>query len=74
MEYFVEELRLGNLRIELSIQEGKGCRVIFTAKDEDNRRIWKTPVMDDNGEIMVYQNQHDAIIDAKRKLSYYVQE
>jgi hypothetical protein len=69
MEYFVEELRFGNLRIELSIQEGQGCRVIFTAKDKDNRRIWKTPIMDLNGKVKVYENQQDAIIDARKKLA-----
>jgi hypothetical protein len=70
MEYFVEELRVGNLRIELSIQQGQGCRcrVVFTAKDEDNRRIWRTPVMDENGEVKIYENQDEAISDARKKL------
>jgi len=68
MEYFVEQLKFGNLTIELSIEEGRGCRVIFTAKDQENRRIWKTPIMDLNGEIKVYDNQEDAIQDAKKKL------
>jgi hypothetical protein len=69
MEYFVEEYHVGNLIIQLSIQEQKGCRVIFTAKDVDNRRVWKTPVMDNNGKVKVYPNQQEAILDAKKKLS-----
>jgi hypothetical protein len=69
MEYFVEEIKLGNLTIELFIQDGQGCRVIVTARDEDNRRVWKTPVMDANGEPKVYENQEDAIVDARKKLS-----
>ena len=69
MEYFVEEFKLGNLTIELFIQEGQGCRVIVTARDEENRRVWKTPVMDTNGEVKVYDNQEDAIDDTRKKFN-----
>jgi hypothetical protein len=71
MEYFIEELRFGNLRIELSIQKGQGCRVIFTARDDENRRIWKTPVMDENGEVKVYEDEESAIVEAKKKLAIF---
>jgi hypothetical protein len=69
MEYFVEEIKLGNLTLELFIQEGQGCRVIVTARDGENRRVWKTAVMDANGEPKVYENQEAAIDDARRKLN-----
>lgn len=69
MEYFVEEVKLGNLTLELFIQEGQGCRVIVTARDGENRRVWKTAVMDTNGEPKVYENQEAAIDDARKKLN-----
>ena len=72
MEYFVEQIKFGNLTIELSVEQGQGCRVIFTDRDEENRRVWKTPVMDLNGEVKVYDNQEDAIHDAKKKLGAVV--
>jgi hypothetical protein len=68
MKYFVEEFRIGTLRIELSIEKGRGCRVIFTARDQENRKVWTTPIMDMNGKVKIYDNQEEAITDAKKKL------
>lgn len=69
MEVFSKEIRVGNLRIELSVEEEHGCsKVIFTARDEEDRRVWRTPLMDLNGDIKLYRSQEEAIIDAERKL------
>jgi hypothetical protein len=68
MEIFFEEVKFEKLIIQVSIQEGKGCRVMITAKDQENRRIWKTPVMDCNGEVKVYETPQEAIEDARKKI------
>lgn len=69
MEVFSKEIQIGNLRIELSVEEERGCsKVIFTARDEEDRRVWRTPLMDLNGDIKLYRSQEEAIIDAERKL------
>jgi hypothetical protein len=68
MEVFSKEIQLGKLRIELSVEEKEGCRVIFTARDEEDRRVWRTPIMDYNGEVKIYDNQEEAIMDAHRTL------
>ena len=54
--------------MEVSIQEGQGCRVIVTARDDRNRRLWRTPLMDENGEIKIYPSQEEAIVEARKKL------
>jgi hypothetical protein len=68
MEVFSKEFPIGNLKIELSVEQTHGCRVIFTAKDKDDRRVWRTPLMDANGEAKVYKNCEDAVLDGQRKL------
>lgn len=68
MEVFSKEIQVGNIKIELSIQESNGTRrVVFTAKDENDRRIWRTPILD-NGEVKTYENDEEAILDAEKKL------
>lgn len=68
MEIFSKEIQIGNIIIELSIQESKGTkRVVITAKDDQNRRLWRTPILD-NGEIKTYDSQEDAIEDAEKKV------
>jgi len=42
--------------------------VNLTARDEDDKRIWQTPVMDDHGEVKFYASIYEAIEDARRKL------
>jgi signal transduction histidine kinase len=42
--------------------------VNLTARDEDDKRIWQTPVMDDRGEVKFYASIYEAIEDARRKL------
>jgi hypothetical protein len=68
MEVFSKEFSIGNLKIELSVEQTHGCRVIFTARDKDDRRVWRTPLMDVNGEAKVYESCEDAVLDGQRKL------
>jgi signal transduction histidine kinase len=42
--------------------------VNLTARDEDDKRIWQTPVMDDHGETKYYASVYEAIEDARTKL------
>jgi hypothetical protein len=69
MEFIVEQIQFGRLTLVLSILEKEGCRVFITAKDEENRRVWKTPVLNESGLISIYPDQENAITDAKRKVS-----
>ena len=68
MESIIEELKLGKLTFIVSVLEKQGCRVFITAKDEANRRIWKTPLMDESGNIQVYSDAHQALEEAKRRV------
>ena len=67
-EVFSKEVSIGHLTIEYSIIEKDGCRVTFTAKDEEHRRIWRTDLTDADGNTKVYSNVQDAIKDANQKL------
>ena len=68
MEIYSKEIHIGSIIIELSIQETHGTkRVVITAKDEQNRRLWRTPILD-NGEVKTYNSQEDAIEDAEKKV------
>ena len=42
--------------------------VNLTARDEDDKRIWQTPVMDDHGEVKFYASVYEAIEDTRTKL------
>jgi hypothetical protein len=68
MEIFSKEVQSGSLRIELSVREGAGCSVICTAKDEENRIVWRTPLTDAEGHVLIYQTLKEAIQDAAEKL------
>jgi len=68
MDVFSKQFTIGSLTIELSVEQTHGCRVIFTAKDRDDRRVWRTPLMDSNGEEKIYENCEDAILAGQRKL------
>jgi hypothetical protein len=70
MEFIVEEILFGRLKFVISVLEKQGCSVFITAKDEENRRLWKTPVLDDSGSICIYPDPQNAITEAKKKISY----
>lgn len=62
---FLDIVKEGNVRIELSAHEHQGCSVIFTITDEEDRRILRSSVME-NGEIKVYATAEEAIDDVLR--------
>lgn len=68
MEIFNKEVQSGPLRIELSVREAAGCSVICTAKDKDNRVVWRTPLTDAEGQTLIYETLKEAIADAVEKL------
>jgi hypothetical protein len=69
MEIFSKEIQVGNIILELSIHEIEGTkRVVITAKDEENRRLWRTPILQ-NGQIKTYNSNQDAIEDAEKKIA-----
>jgi hypothetical protein len=69
MEVYSKEIQVGNIIIELSIQDIDGTkRVVLTAKDDQNRRLWRTPILD-NGSVKTYDNSEDALADAERKVA-----
>ena len=69
MEIFSKEIQVGSIILELSIHEIEGTkRVVITAKDEENRRLWRTPILQ-NGEIKTYNSNQDAIEDAEKKIT-----
>jgi hypothetical protein len=67
-EVFSKEVLIGNLTIEFSVIEKDGCRVTFTAKDDEHRRIWRTELTDEDGSVKIYSSVQEAINDANRKL------
>jgi hypothetical protein len=67
-EVFSKAVQIGNLTIEYSIIEKDGCRVTFTAKDVENRRIWRTELTDPNGNARIYSTAQEAIQEANQKL------
>lgn len=75
-EIYSEEINLGKLKIELVVQKEVHSLLkeelfsaYLTAKDENERRLWSTPIIDDlTGDIKVYPSLAAAITDAKKKL------
>lgn len=70
MEFVFDEIHIGKMIIVLSVLEKQGCQVFVTAKDEENRRIWKTPLLDGNGQMATYQTSEEALEEARKKLSF----
>jgi hypothetical protein len=68
MEFIVEEIQLGPLTLILSVLEKQGCTVFVTAKDEENRRIWKTPILGENGSMNVFSDVAGGVEEVKKKL------
>jgi len=42
--------------------------IYLTARDEENRIVWKTPIMTDYGSIKYYRSGEEAIADARHKI------
>jgi len=63
-------VQIGNFRIELVLTEDQKWSVVFTALDDDHRRLIKAPVME-NGQIKTYENAQQAISDAMVKFGSF---
>ncbi len=68
-EIKLREVSLGEVRIELSIHEGDGWSVWLTARDPEGRRIWKTPLTDEEGRTKVYATAQEAVMDAQSQIA-----
>ena len=68
-EVFIKEVSLGEVRIELSVHEKNGWSVWLTARDKENRRIWRTPFTDEKGAVKLYTSVHEAMQDAHNQLN-----
>jgi hypothetical protein len=80
MEIYSVELDLGQLKIEVSIQNTSpriiysdhfdieqtdlSFNVYLTAKDKKGRRLWRTPITDMDGKPQVYLSIDEALSDA----------
>ena len=65
---FFREVDLGSLKIEISIVEHGGYKVYLTAKDTDDRRLWRTALTDADGHIKVYMSVSEAIREAENTI------
>ena len=54
MDVLFDVIQRGNLKIELSVQRDHGYIVIITANDEEDRRVFKAPVLE-NGIVKTFQ-------------------
>lgn len=71
MDIFLKEVRVGQISIELSIQETEGCTVIFTVKNVNNEILWKTHLLGEDGKPKVYRSVDEAFLDAQFRLKIY---
>lgn len=67
MEVLFDIVERGNLKIQLSVQDNNGYIVIITANDEEDRRVFKAPVLE-NGKVKTFESPEAAILGAKQQL------
>lgn len=65
---FLREIDLGSLKIEILIVENGGYKVYLTAKDIDDRRLWRTALTDPDGNIKVYRSVSEAVREAENTI------
>lgn len=65
---FLREVDLGSLKIGISIVENGGYKVYLTAKDIDDRRLWRTALTDADGKIKVYMSVSEAVREAENTI------
>ena len=68
-DILIKEVSLGEVKIELSVHEKNGWSVWLTARDKENRRIWRTPSTDETGNVKLYTSVHEAMQDAHHQLN-----
>ena len=67
MEVLFDVIERGNLKIQLSVQDNHGYIVIITANDDEDRRVFKAPVLED-GKVKTFESPEAAILAAKKRL------
>lgn len=65
---FYREVDLVTIKIEITIHEGDGCKVYFTGKDNEDRRVWRTALTDREGNPKIYRSISEAIMDAEKTI------
>ena len=68
MDIHLKEYKVGNIRIELTVQGKDGCKMVLTAKDRNNEILWKTYVTDDFGRTKIYPSVEEALEDADARM------
>lgn len=68
MEIHLKEYKVGNIRIELAVQEKDGCKMVLTAKDSNNEILWRTFVTDGVGKAKIYSSVREALEDADARM------
>jgi hypothetical protein len=67
LEVYIGEVNVGNTKIEFSFVDDHGCHVVFTAKDKEDRRILRAPVLED-GHVKTYSSAEEAFQDVQNRL------
>jgi hypothetical protein len=68
---FISETQIGKLKLEFSAFHDEGFVLFLTARDEENRVLWSTPVMDVDGNVKKYLSVQEAVDEASKKLALY---
>lgn len=68
MDIHLKDYSFGNLRIELTVQNNDGCKMILTAKTSNNEILWKTYMTDEFGKAKVYPSLNEALEDADMRM------
>ena len=68
MQIYITEIEAGGAKLELSIVEENGCQVVFTARDAEDRRILKAPLLED-GKVKIYSSVEEACADLQTRFS-----
>jgi hypothetical protein len=67
MEECGDIVQVGNFKLELKVHDNEGFSIIFTAHDDENRRVIRAPIME-GGNIKIYSSAKEAVSDAMTKL------
>jgi hypothetical protein len=64
MDIHLKDYTFDKMRIELTVQNTEGCKMILTAKTFTNEILWKTYMTDEFGKAKVYPSLDEALQDA----------
>lgn len=67
MDVLFDVIQRGNLKIELSVQREHGYIVIITANDEEDRRVFRAPILE-NGQVKTFESPEAAMVSVKNRL------